>query len=399
MNVMRMLKRGGLLVIMVLTLALVAAVVVYPPEYVYRVVVWQESDAFDWHKFPAHPLTPAPTPAPFAAAPNPRVADLLRQVAGTDDWEQFLDDNHTQAFLVIHDGTLVYEQYFNQTERDSIVTSFSVAKSVTSALIGLAIQDGYIHSVDDPITTYLPELAQRDPRFTAITIRHLLLMASGLDYQAVRPLLLNGDDPLTTYFPDQRTLALEHTRISDPPGQSFRYNKYHPQLLGMILERTTGMSVTRYLQTRLWDPLGMEYGGSWSIDSHASDFEKMETGVNARAIDFAKFGVLFLNGGAWHGQQVIAKAWVDESTRPHVPPGAGYYPAWFASTPGTEYYRYMWWGMTRADGTYDFAAIGDKGQFIYVAPSKQLVIVRNGSEFGIPRDEWMRMFYAFASQW
>jgi CubicO group peptidase (beta-lactamase class C family) len=96
-----------------------------------------------------------------------------------------------------------------------------------------------------------------------------------------------------SYYPDQRKISLENTHIIDPPGQYFLYNKYHPQLLGMILERATGMSVTNYLQTRIWDPLGMEFGGSWSTDSEAFDFEKMETGVNARAIDFAKFGVSY----------------------------------------------------------------------------------------------------------
>jgi CubicO group peptidase (beta-lactamase class C family) len=274
-----------------------------------------------------------------------------------------------------------------------------VAKSCVSALIGLAIHEGYIQSIEDPITRYLPELAERDPGFNAITIRHLLLMASGLEYQAVRPLLLNGDDPLTTYYPDQRQLALENTRIIDPPGQYFHYQKYHPQLLGMILERTTGMSVTAYLQTRLWDTLGMEFGGSWSTDSLASDFEKMETGVNARAIDFAKLGVLYLNGGRWQGQPVLAQAWVDESTQPYFPEEVeGYYPAWFASLPGRGYYKYMWWGMAREGDAYDFAAEGDKGQFVYVSPQKKLVIVRHGIDFGIPTQAWLALFYDFASQ-
>jgi CubicO group peptidase (beta-lactamase class C family) len=266
-------------------------------------------------------------------------------------------------------------------------------------LIGIALQEGDIKSVDEPITTYLPELAERDPRFNEITIRHLLLMSSGLDYQEFRPLLLNGDDPLTTYYPDQRKISLENTHIIDPPGQYFLYNKYHPQLLGMILERTTGMPVTSYLQARIWDALGMEYGGSWSIDSRASDFEKMETGVNARAIDFAKFGVLFLNGGDWQGKQVISKAWVDESARPLLPENyADYYPELFASLPGQGYYKYLWWGLARDGDSYDFTAWGDKGQYIYVSPQKNLVIVRNGIEYGIPALDWIRLFYEFASQ-
>ena len=226
-------------------------------------------------------------------------------------------------------------------------------------------------------------------------------MASGLDYQDFRPLLFNGDDPLTSYFPDQRKLALENTHIIDAPGLYFQYNKYHPQLLGMILERTTGMSVTQYLQTKLWDPLGMEYDGSWSTDSQASDFEKMETGVNARAIDFAKLGVLFLNGGVWQGKQVISQAWVNESTQPVLPKDyADYYRGeWFASLPGKPYYAYMWWGLARESGAYDFSAEGNKGQFIYVSPAKKLVIVRNGIEYGLPPEKWFQLFYDFATQY
>lgn len=393
---------GGLAIaaIGVIAIALVVAILVYPPEYVYRVLVWQDSDAFDWQKFPYHPLNAAPAAYHFGSAPDLRVEELFEQLSGAEHWNSYLETNNTQAFIVVQDGTILYENYFNNTQRDSMVTSFSVAKSFTSALIGIALQEGYIKSVDDPITTYLPELAERDSRFNEITIRHLLLMASGLEYKEFRPLLFNSDDPLTTYYPDQRKIALENTHIIDPPGLYFQYNKYHPQLLGMILERATGMPVSNYLQTRIWDKIGMEFDGSWSTDSESSDFEKMETGVNARAIDFAKFGVLFLNGGLWEGKQVISQAWVDESTQPLLPENyQNYYNDWVKAMPGQGYYKYMWWGMVHEDGSYDFTAEGDKGQFIYVSPQKNMVIIRNGTDYGIPSEEWLELFYKFTSQY
>ena len=399
---MRIIKIIGALlgvVIGLIAILLLVGLLVYPPQYVQRVLAWRESDAFDWQKFPAHDLAAAPEPYHFDSAPNPRVEALFEELSGVPDWNEFLAENQTQAFIVIHDGKVLYENYFNDTRRDSIVTSFSVAKSFASALIGIAIEEGAIHSVDDPVTTYLPELAERDERFNAITIRHLLLMASGLEYKEFLPLILNGDDPLTTYYPDQRQIALENTRITAPPGQTFSYNKYHPQLLGMILERATGRTVTDYMQEKLWNPLGMEFDGSWSTDSLTSDFEKMESGVNARAIDFAKFGVLFQNGGRWQGAQIIPQAWVEESTGPQIPYDESYYTEWFASLPGRAYYSYMWWGSEREDGSYDFAAKGDKGQYIYVAPDKRLVIVRNGVDYGIPAEEWNRLFYEFAGRW
>ncbi|HSM72862.1 MAG TPA: serine hydrolase [Anaerolineales bacterium] len=372
----------------------------YSPTYVYRVLVWQDSDAFDWQKFPKHPLSASPISYQFVSSPDLRVEELLTQLSGADNWDNFMETNGTQAFIVIQDGMVLYENYYNDTERDSIVTSFSVAKSFDSALIGKAIDEGYINSVDDPITMYLPELAERDPQFNEITIRHLLLMASGMEYTEMRPLLFNGDDPLTTYFPDQRKLALENTFIIDPPVEYFQYNKYHPQLLGLILERTTGMTVTQYLQTRIWDPIGMEFGGSWSTDSKESDFEKMETGVNARAIDFAKFGVLYLNGGNWNGTQVLPKTWIEESTQPLLPENYDdYYTDYVKAMPGQGYYNYMWWGMVREDGSYDFTAAGDKGQFIYVSPENNMVIVRNGVKYGIDSHEWLKLFYEFVDQY
>jgi CubicO group peptidase (beta-lactamase class C family) len=163
--------------VVLIGIPLLLACIVYPPEYVYRVLVWQDSDAFDWQKFPSHSLSAAPTAYHFNSTQDPRVEELFQQLSGTENWNSFLETRGTLSFIVIQDGTILYENYFNNTQRDSIVTSFSVAKSFGSALIGKTIEEGYINSVDDPITVYLPELAERDPQFNEITIRHLLLMA------------------------------------------------------------------------------------------------------------------------------------------------------------------------------------------------------------------------------
>ena len=373
-----------------------ASLLVYPPTYVYRVVAWRSSDAFDWQKFPSHPLSPSPSPRPFPRATDPLVAQTFARLAGTTDWAAYLAAHATQAFLVVRDGVLVDEHYLNGTAPDDIVTSFSVAKSFVSTLVGIAVAQGAIGSIDDPVTDYVPELADRDPRFAAITVADLLRMSSGPRYRAFRPFVLNGDDPLTTYFPDQRALALRHPQILEAPGLHFSYNKLHPQLLGLVLERATHMSVTQFLQTALWDPVGMEYGGSWSTDSVASDFEKMETGVNARAVDFAKLGQLYLDGGRAGSVQVLPEAWVQQATQPYSPVEQDYYGPYFETLPGRAYYGLMWWGIERDDGTYDYAAEGDKGQFIYVSPAKRLVIVRHGTDFGLPTPTWLRLFYDFA---
>ena len=119
----------------------------------------------------------------------------------------------------------------------------------------------------------------------------------------------------TYYDTDLRSLALS-AKIEEAPGKRFHYNNYNPLLLGIILERTTHKHVSQYLEEKIWKPLGMEAPGSWSLDSDASGFEKMESGINARAIDFARIGRLFLNNGNWNGKQIISEKWVNESTRP-----------------------------------------------------------------------------------
>ncbi len=398
--------RGGLLAVGLVVVAIAgwlgAAVSNYGPEYVRRVLVWQESDQGDYsNHFPQRRLSASPQPVPFAPAPDQSAPEKFAAAFGLDDLSGFLSRTRTEALLVIRNDRLVWESYGAGATRNSLLTSFSVAKSFVSMLIGIAIGEGKIASVDDPVTKYLPELAARDDRFSAITIRDLLTMSSGLDYAERRWGLFGGDDPLTTYYPDQRWISLNNTHIVRPPGEVFSYNKYHPQLLGMILERTTGMSVTQYTQTKLWDPLGMEFDGSWSLDSEKSGFEKMEAGLNARAVDFAKFGRLFLDGGRVGGVQVVSEAWMQAATaRDPALQRADYYPQGWPQTiyaGGHGFYGFFVYGRSRSGASADFFAEGDHGQFIYISPAKRLVIVRLGLEFGIPSGQWVDGFYAFAS--
>jgi CubicO group peptidase (beta-lactamase class C family) len=288
----------------------------YSPEYMYRELFMNMGNVYDFRKLPERKLTASPDPFRFAADPSQEtlVQETFQSNPEIQDLDSFLTDMRTQAFLVIRNDTIIYERYFLGNQRDSVVTSFSTAKSFDSALIGIAIQEGYIKSVEDPITDYIPELAERDPRFNDIQIRHLLMMASGLRYNTDRPISFS-DDSLTYEFNDLRHLALTETQVVEQPGKTFLYNNYNPLLLGIILERATGRSVTTYLQEKIWTPLGMEYDGSWSLDSDETGFEKMESGINARAIDFAKFGRLYLNGGNWNGAQIVPAEWVATSTR------------------------------------------------------------------------------------
>jgi CubicO group peptidase (beta-lactamase class C family) len=360
----------------------------YSPEYILRECFTNTGTVYDYNIFPGRPLTASPEPYYFISQPDEaRIQALFQTNPKVDNLENFLTGTGTQAFIVIQNDVILYENYFNDSQRDSLVTSMSVAKSFDSALIGIAISEGYLNSVDDPITDYLPELAARDPRFQNITIRHLLTMQSGLRYDENRPFSSN-DGSLTYGFPDLRHLALTETKIVEQPGEHWLYNNYNPLLLGMILERVTGKTVTEYLQEKIWSRVGMEFGGSWSMDSEASGFEKMESGINARAIDFAKFGRLFLNNGIWNGVQVIPSEWVKESTGKEQSISLG----------GDEYYKYMWWGIIHDQG-YDYFAAGNMGQIIYISPANNLIIVRHGEKYGLKEEgaAWLDILSQFAN--
>ena len=376
-------------------LVLLYAFLFYPPEYTLRVLRWGDADVYDYQKFPARTMPASPEPFQFAVDMQATaVATQFNQnpiVNG--DLEQFLADTDTQAFLVIQNDTILYENYFNGASHDSIVTSFSMAKSFASTLIGIAIAEGDIHSVNDPITDYLPELAQRDPAFANITIRDLLMMSSGIHYEEFP--FVNGDDAKTYYYHDLRDLALNQTEIDGAPGETFLYNNYHPLLLGLILERATGMPVADYLNQKIWQPVGMAFAGSWSLDERG--FEKMESGINGRAIDFAKFGRLLLNQGNWNGNQIIPITWVEEATNPDPSRTGTYYADEFYDAYPNGYYKYMWWGMARDDAANDFVARGNHGQIIYISPHKDLIIVRHGEKYGIDSAEWMKLFFDFAT--
>ena len=384
----------------VLTIVVVSAGSYYAWAYcstsssvVARQSIWQTpANVDDYQRFPARTIATASPTFSFPRAPagNPSTSALRTSLYyANGGLAQFLASNQTTSFLVIKGGQILYEGYFNGYSEQSTVTSMSVAKSVLSALVGIAIGQGAIGSVQDPITKYLPELAKRDKRFGAITIQDLLTMSSGLSWHPNQdnppPLVGNdfSDDSLTYYDPNLRALALQQPQIAGAPGTYFEYNKYNALLIGMILERATHQSISHYLQEMLWKPLGMEAPGSWSLDSTQDGFEKSESGLNGRAIDFAKFGQLFLQGGTWQGRQLIPASWVAASTRMDV-----------RTSPG--YYAYFWWGNNQEGSPAHYFAWGNLGQYIYVVPEQQLVFVRFGTGYG--GVDWQDLFEQLSAQ-
>ncbi|MHB8880707.1 MAG: serine hydrolase domain-containing protein [Thermodesulfovibrionales bacterium] len=269
------------------------------------------------------------------------------------------------SLLIVRNGYLITEEYFPPYSKDSRHMLFSCTKSITSALVGIAVSDGLIKSLDEKVTGYFPDLNidNRDSRKDAITIRHLLEMSAGLDWvedgnygsptDSVTLMRLSGDQ--INYVLDQP--------MKEDPGKIFYYCSGASHLLSGILQRTTGKSAFEYGKQRLFDPLGIK-DISWTADENGINLGG--DGISMTPADMARFGYLYLRNGRWDNRQVVPAAWVAESTKKHIDTPDG--------LAGRYGYGYQWW-MNRFGG---YSARGYGGQYIFVIPEYDLVIVFTG---------------------
>ncbi len=362
-------------------------------SYILRYVFWNNPTIRDYRKFSSAKVMNGNSVYIFNrdASASFKKTDLFRsfeysyrEETKKSSFNDFLKSMGTTSFIIVKDDIVLYEEYFNNYNRESVNAAFSISKSFTSALAGIAIDEGYINSVNDRVIDYLPEL--RGHVSDSLLLRHLITMSSGLSYSTSH--YPWADEPKSYYYPDIQGLVIRSARQEYEPGRYFKYVNYNMILLGIVLERSTRCSPFLYLQEKIWKPIGMEFPAFWNIDSKKAGFPKMESGINARSIDFLKFGRLFLSHGGWENNQVISEKWVKESTSPLSQPDSEYYinknfyPYTMFFKDIRLYYKYGWWGLKYDEEHYDFMAIGVLGQFIYVCPQKQLVIVRNGKQWG-----------------
>ncbi|MGZ6391084.1 MAG: serine hydrolase domain-containing protein, partial [Ktedonobacterales bacterium] len=366
---------------------LLAMVIALGPVTAYRMETNGDSNFQTFKIFPQRPIARA---GPVSALKQGSLVNFPQTITFSFKGRQYttrlsdlLAQTDTQAFIVIRNDTVVYEQYLNGAHRDTLFTSFSMAKSFTSALIGIAVDEGLIKSIDDPVIKYVPELKGRG--FDALTIRNMLRMDTGIAFQhdtsaGIGPFSFNpfvSDDAKQYYTDNLRQLLFSVHKSDQAIGADFHYNDFYPLLEGLILQRVTGETVAQFTQDKLWQPMGMEYNATWSLDSTADGFEKMNTALNARAIDFARIGLLFLHQGSWNGHQIISQQWVTASTTPDSTDVRPFKddPAWRQAG---GYYKYHWWGLNNANGTYDYLAWGKQGQYLYISPATNTVVVRLG---------------------
>lgn len=276
--------------------------------------------------------------------------------------DSFVNLHKTISFLIIRNDTILYEKYAHKYTDTSLVSSFSMVKPIVSTLIGIAIEEGKIKSVNDFIINYIPEFKNRKG-WDRITIKHLLHHTSGIAFSD------NNFNPVSDnakfYWGNDLRKEIFNLSIECPPDTKFHYSSENTLLLGYILEKVTGGTISKYLEEKIWKPLGMEAPAFWSLDRKDDKaIEKAFCCLQGRTIDFAKFGRLYLNKGNWEGKQIVSKEWVDYST--HSDPSGN----------NKHFYNNNWGiGPLKYES---FFAIGLYGQYLYVYPKENIIIVRFG---------------------
>ncbi len=312
--------------------------------------------------------------------------------------DSVLQGTGTAAFLIIRNDSIVYENYFNGFNKTSLLPSFSVVKSFVSTLVHIAHKEGKIKSLQQPLTDYLPGFLSKDKRFAGITIQHLLDMRSGLKWNEGSYNL--KDDAIKMGFRPNITPYIYKVKVEKAPGD-FEYQSINTMLLAMIAEKATGKSISAYLSEKLWQPLGMEYPATWSSDKKKREIAY--AGLNATARDFARFGRLYLHKGDWNGEQLLSPEWIDSSVSQQAMFAYGGYRNQFWGAYGHREFADSGLAVIAAGlmegtngkvrsyitkegikkyfvtySTASYYALGILGQYIFINPVNNTIIVRVG---------------------
>ncbi len=281
-------------------------------------------------------------------------------------------DMETTGLIILHRGEMIHESYGRGAGPETRFGTWSLAKSLTSTLVGFAVFDGLIDSVDDPLTKYLPVLA--GTAYDGVTIKQALQMSSGVGFD---PNLWEGEAPDTIkLFTDSvitgKTPAFEIAKSFKPatePGTKFNYNTAESQILIELVRVVTGKDAALYMQEKLWQPLGMEHDAAWILDRPGPDGAEIGGALfNAALVDWARFGQFIEQNGSWQGVQLLPADWVVRATvsdEAHLKPGVVHPNA-------NRGYAWHWW--TYADGT--FTASGANGQTLYIDMANDIVVAR-----------------------
>lgn len=325
-------------------------------------------------------LTKSPSPTRLPINISHQLPTNFSSNGKTINVQNFLDRSLTTGLMIIHKDTIIFEEYLNGLTENKTHISWSMAKSFVSAMVGIAVEEGKIKSIDDLVTDYLPQF--KGTGYENVTIKNALEMSSGVGFNEDYGDFNSDINRFGRYFAlgqsfEEFALSLKNER---KPGTFNHYVSIDTQVLGMVLKKATGQSITDFMQEKIWTPMGMENDAQWVIDE-----DKMELalgGFNATMRDYGKFGLLYLHEGNWFGQQIVPKSWVRKSIamdEPHLQPGENEFSS------NDMGYGFQWWIPQEADGA--FLASGIYNQHIYIQPNRDLVIVKLSGNYHFKKNK------------
>ena len=341
--------------------------------YLMRVLWYRTPDANTYKAFPQEIVHKSDSVFRFFSASKMRNdLDTLKVRDGNKQFVSFSDyfqKGKLKSFIVIRNDSILYQKYAADYSDSTLTSIFSGAKSMVSILLGVALANGDIKSLNDKVTDYLPEL-KSNPAFDHITIKNLLDMKSGLEFQDAFGGVLKAffSDEAKYYYTHDMKAELMKVRLVNKPGTVWKYKSIDPILLGWILERATGKSVAQFFEENIWRKIGAEYNASFGLD-HIKGLANTASRFQVTAIDLAKIGRLYLNDGKYNNHQIIPEEWVKKSIDigAEQPASAK---GWQKSA-----HHYLWW-VPQTGENGDYAAEGMLGQRLYIDPKTNTIIVQ-----------------------
>ncbi len=281
--------------------------------------------------------------------------------------EKFMEDTKTSAMLVIKDDVIKYEKYFLGGDENTLFSSNSMGKSFVSALMGIALSEGYVDSIEDPVGKYIPEFVGTE--LENIPVRACLQMASGINFDEDTDM---SGFSLRTLLGTPAMKVIAKYGLQEKPYEYRRYLSINTEILGEVIKNATGRSLAEYMEEKLWKKIGADHDAYWTLSNGT---ELAMGGLSVSLRDYARFARLYLNGGSYQGEQILTKDWVKDS----MDVSARY------SRPGADRdddnvigYGYQWWVPQGNQG--EFMAIGVYGQWIYVNPTNRVIIVKTSAD-------------------
>jgi len=325
------------------------------------------ADTKDHQRFPYYTINNSSPVFNFSQAEKELVPDIPKDhdpKAKYSDFDQLLEENKTSAFIVIRNDSILYERYFMGVHADTIMPSFSIAKAFVSATTGVAVKEGLIKDVNQPVTDFLQGF--KHDGFDKVSIQNLLNMRSGIKFSETyyNPF----GHAAKFYYGKNLEKYVYKLKFNETPGTVYYYNSANPLILAMIIEKTSGMRFTEYFEEKIWSKIGAEYPATWNFDSEKHGMVKAFCCINAAPRDFAKFARLYLNKGRLNDEQIIPEEWVTNSFEINN------------DSRDSEDYPYTYFWRVLDNGTV--FAKGILGQYIFLDPSKNLIIVRFGKNRG-----------------